>query len=637
MADKKETKIIVKTSDELSDIVEKITKSDADRIILTFTEPSDLLISSINLTVIKESAQEESKSVITQIIKNPTGERNSQKAGLITINTPTNPTEDLWEKAEQDIKEVQIEKEEKLGQRIPKEDIHKEEPPKSSFQKKIDEALSKSQAQPTSNINKTKFVEEEGVKISLDSEITEKQEVPPVKDIPEKTVKEASVTKPIEIKPQQPSMTGQDIRIKTEKPKEKINIKEKLSNIFKSKKKPQPDNVIKMTKKFPKKLILLGSIGLVLVLIIGGGLYYYFAPLVKVKIYVDSKPVSIEKTFTGSLDTEAVDLEEQLVPLIKEEVEQDASSSITPTGKSVTGEKATGTVRINYLAIGETLSIPAGSTLTASSLKFVSLADLNMVGPNWTELSVEAADYGSEYNVAFETYFTIDGQDDTEVSGSALADFSGGSKTEVTVLSQADVDAASESLAKTAKEDAEGDLLDKHIGDGWEVVQESIKSTVDEDSVETDVAIGSEATTANISLSVSVSALYYKKDGIEDLVSNMLSEEAKNKNLFETSEDVELELADEVDAKYTVTGSKEESIKVKLEASGVVTPKISKDEIVATLKGMKWGEGIKYLTEFDYSDEQIQIGFEPSIFPEWIRYFPSRQGRVLITPVYVEE
>jgi hypothetical protein len=260
-----------------------------------------------------------------------------------------------------------------------------------------------------------------------------------------------------------------------------------------------------------------------------------------------------------------------------------------------------------------------------------------MVGPNWTELSVEAADYGSEYNVAFETYFTIDGQDDTEVSGSALADFSGGSKTEVTVLSQADVDAASESLAKTAKEDAEGDLLDKHIGDGWEVVQESIKSTVDEDSVETDVAIGSEATTANISLSVSVSALYYKKDGIEDLVSNMLSEEAKNKNLFETSEDVELELADEVDAKYTVTGSKEESIKVKLEASGVVTPKISKDEIVATLKGMKWGEGIKYLTGFDYSDEQIQIGFEPSIFPEWIRYFPSRQGRVLITPVYVED
>ncbi len=643
MTEKKEVKIIVKTNDELSDIVEKITKADGDRIILTFTEPSDLLISSINLSVIKETAQEEGKALIAQIIKNPTGERNSKKANLATINTPSNPVEDMWNEVEKEIKEVKIEKEEILGQRIPKEEItEKVEPEKSSFEKKIEEALSKSKAQPTSVINKTKFVEEEGVKISLDSEISEDKEIPKVED----TSEEANISKETESNipepiVQQPIMTGTDIRPKStgSRKLDLSHIKEKFSGIFKFKKKDhyQPDNVIKMGKKPIKKYLIIGGVGLVVCSLIASVVYYYMAPLIKVKIYVDSKAVSVEKTFTGSTEITEIDLEEQIVPLITEEVTQDASDSITPTGTSVTGEKATGTVRINYLAIGETLDLPSGSSLTASGKKFITLADLHITGPYWSELSVEAANYGSEYNIASGTYFTVDGYSDTEVSGTALDAFSGGSKTEVTVLSQADVDTATANLAKQAKEDAQGDLLDKHIDDGWEVVNDSIKSEVDEESVETDIPIGTEATTANISLSVKVSALYYKKEAIEDIVTNLLSEEAKNKDLFETSEDVELELADEVETDFAVTGSKVEDIKVEITASGVVTPKISKEEITDKLKGMEWGDGIKYLNGFDYSDQNIQVSFEPSSFPEWLRYFPGRQGRILVSTIYVKE
>jgi hypothetical protein len=645
MADKKEVKIIVKTNDELSDIVDKIQKIDGDRIILTFTEPSDLLISSINLSVIKETAQEEGKSIIAQIIKNPTGERNAKKAGLISINTPSNPTEDLWEEGERETKEVKIEKEEILGQRVPKEEeemVEKIEPQKSSFEKRIEEALSKSKAQPTSAINKTKFVEEEGVKISLDSEISHEEEK---REEAAGEIEEQTDTKPqpqVQVQPQQ-AMTGVDInKTRAENKIPKINlssVKEKFSNIFKFKKKDNvhPNNVIKMSKGPVKKYLIIGSVGIVVCSLIACAVYYYFAPLVKVKIYVDSKAVSIEKTFAGSAEISELDLEEQKVPLISEEVEQDASDSITPTGTSVTGEKATGTVRINYLAIGETLDLPSGSSLTASGKKFITLADLHITGPYWSELSVEAASYGSEYNVSAGTYFTVDGYSDTDVSGTALDAFTGGSKTEVTVLSQSDVDTASANLAKEAKEDAEGDLLDKHIDDEWAVIKDSIKSEVDEDSVETDIPIGSEATTANISLTVKVSALYYNKESIENIVKDLLSEEAKNKDLFETSDDTELELADDVETSFTVTGTKADSIKVKVEASGVVTPKISKDEITEKLKGMGWGEGINYLTEFDYSEQKIQISFEPSAFPEWLRYFPSRQGRLLISTIYVKE
>jgi len=56
----------------------------------------------------------------------------------------------------------------------------------------------------------------------------------------------------------------------------------------------------------------------------------------------------------------------------------------------------------------------------------------------------------------------------------------------------------------------------------------------------------------------------------------MLSEEAKNKNLFDTTDDVELELAPEIEKDFIISGSKEDNIKIKIEASGVVTPKLAK-------------------------------------------------------------
>ena len=642
MAEKKETKIIVKTADELSDIVEKISKSGEDRIILTFTEPSDLLISSINLSVLKETAQEEGKALIIQIIKNPTGERNAQNAGIITINTPNDPVEDLWVNAEREVKDKQIEKEEILGQRPSKEKEEEELPEKSSFEKKIEEALSKSKAQPSSVINSMKVVEEEGVSISLDSDISQHEEKILQKEpLPEEAKAETQESHPVDTRTDtNPSIIGSDVRAKIQPAvKQSIPFKEKLGKIFKFKKKENqsPSNVIKLQKKFTKKHMILAGAGLLVCLLLAGFLYYYFTPLVKVKLYVDSKAVSVEKIFSGSTEISSVDLEEQIVPVIKEEIKKDSSDSITPTGKSVTGEKAKGTVRINYLEIGGTLDLASGTVLTGSGKTFVTLADLHLIGPNWSEVSVEATNYGSEYNVPTGTYFTVAGYSDDTVSGSALSDFSGGSKTEVTVLSQSDVDTASANLAKTAKEDAEGDLLDKHIDDGWEVIGDSVKSEVDEDSVETDVPIGTETTTANISLSVTVSALYYKKEGLEELAPDLLSDEAKNKNLFETAENVELELADDIETKYSVTGSKIDDLKIKMEASGVVTPKIDKQEILDNLSGMDWNEGINYLTGFDYSDQQIEIGFQPSSFPQWLRYFPSRQGRIMISTVYVED
>jgi len=95
---KKITKIVINTEDELTDIVTSILESPNERIVLTFAEDSDLLISPINLKVIQETADEQGKYLIVQIIKNPTGVRNANLAGITAIETTALPTEDIWER-----------------------------------------------------------------------------------------------------------------------------------------------------------------------------------------------------------------------------------------------------------------------------------------------------------------------------------------------------------------------------------------------------------------------------------------------------------------------------------------------------------------------------------------------------------
>ncbi len=94
------TKIVVGAEDELTDIVSAIMAAKTEKIILTFAEDSDILISPINLSVIKETADESEKFLVCQIIKNPTGLRNAKIAGIVSIDTPNNPTEDTWQEAQ---------------------------------------------------------------------------------------------------------------------------------------------------------------------------------------------------------------------------------------------------------------------------------------------------------------------------------------------------------------------------------------------------------------------------------------------------------------------------------------------------------------------------------------------------------
>ena len=160
------SKIIVDQSHELTDIVRDIHKSKADRIVLTFTEQTDLLISPINLRVLEEASQRDGKLLIAQIIQNPTGIRNAKLANIKVIDTPSAPTEYDWEEAVELIakkKESKLEKKKEIEEVIPQEDN------KEVFEERIKNSLEE-------NGNK-KYVDKRGVK-PLNSFISIDQDLP---------------------------------------------------------------------------------------------------------------------------------------------------------------------------------------------------------------------------------------------------------------------------------------------------------------------------------------------------------------------------------------------------------------------------------------------------------------------------
>lgn len=597
-------KIIINSTHELTDVVKEIHQSKAERIILTFTDQTDLLISPINLKVIKEVAEKEGKLLIAQIIQNPTGVRNSNLASIKVIETPSLPTEEDWMEVEKEL-ELQSKSSKprkKLEEAIEEEAIQKT----SSFEERVNNAINRSKGEryiPQKEKIDNSF-------ISIDSDLpTEKEESLAGKDFASIPITENT---PIERK-REPLINRKSVLSKFR------DIKIDFKN-----------------KKFLR--ILLVSIGLLLVVPgVSFAIYNQMAPLVKVKIFVEAKSVEIEKTFTGDPNIEEIDFDNLKIPIKKGETTKSLSDTINPTGKAYKGEKAKGSVTITYwkgAGCNETtpkVVISNGHTITTDKYSYKTNSAVEMNCNSMSTIEVTAADIGEEYNIPASKPFSVAGYHPSEVYGLNSAAFTGGSKQEYTVLSQQDLDTAIERLSTTAIEEVKSELRNKERN--WEIIENSIKSEVDKESIKTDKKVGEEASIVNLDITIKGTATYYSTKNLNEGLTELLRQEAIEKNLFESENDIELVLGDKVEKKLTVDDTVKDSVKIKLEARSSIRPKVSKEEIENKLKGMRWQEGLEFISTLNYSNQKTEVQFIPSNYPDFLKRFPNRRGGVLVTIV----
>lgn len=572
---KRITKVVVSKEDELTDIVTSIIESKNNKIVLTFAEDSDLLISPINLKVILETADEQEKYLIAQIIKNPTGVRNANLAGITAIETTALPTEDIWER------EI-----EKRTERLTKEKPVKVE-----------------EKERTSKEN-----EEQGKGLIMIDE-----------DIPQ-TFEENEEATPEE----KPDFSIKDFS--------SIDRKKDMS------KKKEKGITLKQEGKQEwwqrnKKSFFIGGVGLFLIAFLILFIYYKTAPFVRIRIYLESKEATVEKVLTGDENIKEIDFEADKIPIKTESVEKERSSNVRATGKAYKGEKAKGTVSIFYLNTedcSQSVTLPAGHTLTSDAGKIfrteesITLSCAEQV----KSVSVIANDIGEEYNLKT-TSFSVQNYAPTDLTGNSTQPFTGGLKEEYTVLTAGDVNTAVEELKKISFDEGEQELKDKS-GGSWQIIDDSIKSEVAKDSIKTSVKVGEEATDVTLDIKIKSTATFYMKEGFEKKIAELLTKEAEAKNLFETESDLTLTLSDDMETEVNVVESTPKSTKVKLVAKGIVQPMVEKESVVNALKGKKWEEGLKVLEGFIFSEKETEVVFEPKNFPKRLKYFPTRQGGISI-------
>lgn len=622
------TKIIVNKEDELTDVVSGILNTKTERIILTFAEDSDILISSINLSVIKETVEEENKTIICQIIKNPVGQRNSKLAGILTIDTPSNPTEDQWEEAKQlDILETSkptvVEKETTPVIEKPKEEFATAK--SSDFEKRINEAIQKSRVDIEKKKDQ-KTIEQDGLVISVGEDLPDEsnsEEI--IKDEPKEEFVDLS-------KIDFNHITGEAPK------KESFKISFPKFFSFRKKEKALTNNVSDgpIRRKF-KKLLPILLISIVFITALVGVIYFNTVPFVKVRIFVKAQQVSIETIFTGDSNIKAIDFTNLKIPIKTETLEESRSASVTATGKAYKGDKASGSVALTHPGPSSTcvtLSLPAGQVITSSDGKTYTLDNaVNISCNSYVTAPIHATDIGEEYNTS-NSYFTVQNYSSSDVFGYKSGEFTGGSKTEYTVLSLTDVNTASDTLKASSVTEINGELKSKQ-GTEWTIIEDSMKTTVKADSVKTDVAVGAAANQANLTLTVTGTATYYLSNGFDSGVASLLTKEAQAKNLFQSNQNLDLTLGDDITKTVSVVQSTDNSVLIKLTAKGSVQPKIDKASIVAKLQSMNWINGVKYLANLNYSDKATVYEFNPVNFPEKLRYFPKRQGGVLIEVVNI--
>ena len=139
-------------------------------------------------------------------------------------------------------------------------------------------------------------------------------------------------------------------------------------------------------------------------------------------------------------------------------------------------------------------------------------------------------------------------------------------------------------LKKIGIEEGESEL--RGLSDKWLIIEDSLTSEVISDSIKTSVAVGAEASEVNLSIKTKSTASYYLKDGFDNGVEELLTKEAKDKNLFETDKDWDLELDKEIEKEISVIESNEQGVKIKLIAKSSVKPKVDKNNIVYYLNSM---------------------------------------------------
>lgn len=281
--------------------------------------------------------------------------------------------------------------------------------------------------------------------------------------------------------------------------------------------------------KFRVKLIAGGAA--LLLLIIGFVLANSVLPTATVVISTNNAEIPTSLTINSSPNFSEVDAEAAEVPGAIKEFKKSEVQKAPATGQKDMGTKATGSVTLSLTNCSkEQVTVPAGTTLSANNLNFVTESSVTMqsvkIGPNCrnddfkavstAKVSVAAEKAGEQYNIAAGKY-TVSGFSNVSGAGEAM---SGGTSKIVKVVSQKDIDDLKNKIVEAASSTAKDETKTLLESENYFAILDTF--TAKDPVVTSNPGVDAEAAEVTVSVNLSFTMIGASRSGLDDVLKNEL-------------------------------------------------------------------------------------------------------------------
>ena len=296
------------------------------------------------------------------------------------------------------------------------------------------------------------------------------------------------------------------------------------------------------------RLMLFGGIFLFIALIVFIIFAVFVLPKGTVAITTTSLPISANLTLNASDKFTALDEKSNQIPATLKASKQTSNQTANATGQKNLGDKATGTVAFYNCNKDDTLSgtnhtVPAGTGVSANGLTYITQQSVTVAPSHFNgntckndvpsgSVSVKAQSGGTKYNQS-STSYSVSGYSTISGSGS---DMTGGTDNNVTVVTQADIDAAKAKVTSASSDDYTK-KFEKQLSDqGFYVLTSTLK--VSDPAVTATPGVDQQATTSTVNIEITYTVLAVKKDDLRKVISDTLNEQVDKTKQKISNDDV---------------------------------------------------------------------------------------------------
>ena len=272
-------------------------------------------------------------------------------------------------------------------------------------------------------------------------------------------------------------------------------------------------------------------------------------PKATITLQTEATPVSAVLELTTSDKATTLDEAKGIIPSVLKTSDLKSNQKAQATGQQNNGQKATGDVVIRNCT-DNPVTVPAGTGVSTAGLSYITQQSASLdsgnfdgsgncktTGSHTKSVNVTAQQPGAKYNIGSGQTFSVIGKP-SGVTASNSSAFSGGTDDIQTVLSQADVDAATNKLTDEDRNKFVDNFKKSLDEEGFYLVEATLKAK--DPAITTTPAVGQPASEANVSITISYSVLVIPKEEMKKAVTNELNEQIdKNKQKIGTDDVLE--------------------------------------------------------------------------------------------------